>query len=93
MTRTIDVARRSLLAAAAVAGMGVTAAQAQSPAAQATLSPAEIVKKVEAAGYTNVHDLEFDDGRWEVEATSPAGVAVDLEVDAASGKILHEDRD
>ena len=71
----------------------MTAALAQSPAAQGTLSPAEIVQKVEAAGYTNVHDLEFDDGRWEVDATSPAGVAVDLDVDAATGKVLHDDRD
>lgn len=93
MTRSIDIAWRSLLVAAAVAGTTATAAPAQTPAAQPTLSPAEIARKIEAAGYTNVHDLEFDDGRWEAEATSPAGVAVDLEVDAATGKILHEDRD
>ena len=62
-------------------------------AAQSALSPAEIVKKVESEGYTNVHDVEFDDGRWELEATSPAGKPVDLAVDASTGKIVHEEND
>jgi len=59
----------------------------------AKLSPAEIVRTVEAAGYTNVNDLEFDDGRWEFEATSAAGARVELQVDGATGKILHEEAD
>ena len=58
-----------------------------------TLSPEEVTRKVEAAGYTNIHDLEYDDGRWELEATSPAGVAVDLDVDATTGNILNEEKD
>lgn len=68
------------------------AADAADPS-KATMSPAQIIKAVEAAGYTNVRDLEFDDGRWELEATSPSGAAVDLEVDANTGKVLHEEAD
>jgi uncharacterized membrane protein YkoI len=57
------------------------------------LSPAEILRAVESAGYTHVRDMEFDDGRWELDATSPAGMDVELEVDATNGQILHEESD
>lgn len=81
-----------------IALAGTVAALATSPAvvvAQGTgkLSPADVVEKVKAAGYTNVHDVEYDDGRWEVEATSPAGEAVDLKIDPDTGKIVHEEKD
>ena len=66
---------------------------AQGTGATGKLSPTEVVEKVKAAGYTNIHDVEFDDGRWELEATSPAGEAVDLEVDPDTGKIVHEEKD
>jgi hypothetical protein len=92
------MARRSnhwsgIALAALVVAAPLATAQAQTGATPGTLSPAEVVRKVEAAGYTNIHDLEYDDGRWELEATSPAGVPVDLDVDAATGKILNEERD
>jgi hypothetical protein len=57
------------------------------------MSPADVVRKVEHAGYTNIHDLEDDDGRWELEATSPAGVNVDLAVDPTTGEIVHEENE
>ena len=79
--------------AALVVAAPLATARAQAGAAPGTLSPAEITRKVEAAGYTNIHDLEYDDGRWELEATSSAGVAVDVDVDAATGAILNEERD
>jgi hypothetical protein len=48
---------------------------AQAPeAAQNELTAGQIVQKLEALGYTNIHDIERDDDEWEVEATSPAGV-------------------
>ena len=82
------------MAAVAVAGGVPTARAADVPApGKAQLSPAQIVQKVEAASYTNIHDVEFDDGRWELEATSPKGAAVDLKVDAATGEILGEEAD
>jgi hypothetical protein len=83
----------AIAAAALVVAAPLATARAQAGAAPGTLSPAEITRKVEAAGYTNIHDLEYDDGRWELEATSPAGVPVDLDVDAATGSILNEERD
>jgi len=80
---------------AAAMGLATAPALAGDPAdaAKAEMSPAEIVRAVEGAGYSNVRDIEFDDGRWEMEATSPAGAAVDIEVDARTGKVLHEEAD
>jgi hypothetical protein len=48
---------------------------------------------LEAKGYSDVHDLEVDDGRFEVDARNPAGQSVDLELDLTTLEILHEDRD
>lgn len=48
---------------------------------------------LEAKGYSDVHDLEVDDGRFEVDARNPAGESVDLELDLTSLEILYEGRD
>lgn len=48
---------------------------------------------LEAKGYSDVHDLEVDDGRFEVDARNPQGKAVDLELDLKTLEILHEDVD
>src|SRR5688572_17604045 len=81
MTRIHQSMRQALAAAALVTAAAATTAPAADAGPPAGLSPAEITRKVEAAGYTNVHELEFDDGRWELDATSPAGVAVSIDVD------------
>jgi hypothetical protein len=96
MTRTKMYGTAKLFAIAAAAwAFSATVAAAGSPAGSAPqageLSPAEVARKVEARGYTNAHDVEYDDGRWEVEATSSSGLPVELTVDAATGEILRED--
>ena len=40
-----------------------------------------------------MHDLEVDDGRFEVEARNPRGDPLDLELDLAILEIFYEDRD
>ena len=90
---TRNIGRQLLVAGALAIAMPLAANAQTGAAASGTLSPADVINKVQAAGYTNIHDVEFDDGRWELEATSPAGTDVDLEVDAATGKILHEEKD
>ena len=45
------------------------------------------------AGYTRITHVEFDDGRWDAEATNPQGVRVDLVLDPVTGAILRERRD
>ena len=54
---------------------------------------ARIRAALEARGYTDIHDIEVDDGRFEVDARNPAGQSVDLELDLTTLEILHEDRD
>ncbi|MGH7287389.1 MAG: PepSY domain-containing protein [Myxococcota bacterium] len=58
---------------------------------------AEELARVRAAlgaqGYSDVHDVEVDDGRFEVDARNPAGESVDLELDLGTLVILYEDRD
>ena len=79
----------SIRIAALAAGLMVIGA-APGLAAGAQLSPDQIKSTLEAAGYTNVHDIEYDDGRYEAEATSAAGTAVDLDIDPTTGKVTQE---
>jgi hypothetical protein len=82
--------RHTALAAALLAGIAagpaIGRAQATPPAA------GDIVRSLEGRGYTNVHDAEWDDGHWEVDATNPSGKPVDLEV-APDGTITNEKPD
>jgi hypothetical protein len=88
-----DLARKTVPVLALAALVGAGAANAADVPPADTLSPAEIVRSLESAGYKNVHDVEFDDGHYDVDAVSPAGVAVDLDVDPLTGKVTHEKPD
>lgn len=57
------------------------------------LGAAEIRAALTAAGYTDIRDLEFDDGFWEAEARNSAGRRVELRVDPRTGAVVHEERD
>jgi hypothetical protein len=52
-----------------------------------------VIRALESKGYRDVHDVEVDDGRYEVDAFNPAGQAVDLELDLQTLEIVHEKRD
>lgn len=73
---------------AAVAALATGVAVAQTGDRTGGLSAADVVQRVEQAGYTDVRDVEFDDGLWDVEATSADGRRVELHIDPASGEIL-----
>jgi hypothetical protein len=51
-----------------------------------------VTEALEKLGYTNIHDVEVDDGRFEADATTRAGYDVELELDMKSLKIVHEHR-
>lgn len=53
------------------------------------LGASEIRKRLSAAGYHYVRDLELDDGVWKAEAFNAAGMPVDVMLDPHNGKILH----
>lgn len=75
-------------AAALAAALMLTAGAAS---AQEALTAAKVKATLEAQGYTNVHDVEFDDGMWKADATSADGKKTDVRLDA-SGKVFPEDR-
>lgn len=54
-------------------------------------SASEIAASLEKQGYT-IEELEFDDGRWEVEAYKD-GKKRELDVDPVSGKIISDHPD
>lgn len=76
--------RKAWLAVALVAAAG--AAGAQDPGK--VLTEAEVRAKIEAEGYTNVHDVEFDDGVWTADARSADGKRVDLSIDPRTGQVF-----
>jgi hypothetical protein len=78
-----------LIAVIALSGGALALAQT----AAAELTAKDVIAKLESAGYTAITDVEKDDGVWEVDATSPAGEPVELDIDPASGKVLREQPD
>lgn len=61
--------------------------------ASSNLGEADIRASLAAAGYTNVHDVKFDDGVWKADANAPQGGEVDLKMDPATGEVIGIDRD
>lgn len=58
------------------------------PAVAATLSATDVQATLRAAGYTQVHALERDDGVWEADVTRADGALVDVIIDPANGEIF-----
>ena len=58
-----------------------------------TLSAEDIKAKLTAAGYSKVHDLDYDEGIWEADAERPDGKNVNIRVDPKDGRILGVEND
>ena len=56
-------------------------------------SEADIRARLTDAGYTDIHDVEFDDGVWKAEADNNVGNDVEIHLDAATGEIIHVEND
>ena len=67
-------------------------ALANAPAVQMR-SVTEVAAEMERQGYRDIREIEFDDGRYEVEATTSDGRRVELYVDALSLDIVGLDDD
>ena len=66
--------------------------EAQAPAAASTtaapqLTLRDIYDRVEAAGYRDIREIEWDDGHFEVKASNAQGQRVKLDVNATTGAI------
>ncbi len=84
--------RLRLLTLAALAALSA-AAVAQPPAATAgkdALKEPQVRALLTEKGYTNIDDLDFEDGMWETDATSANGDRVDVRINPASGDVMAE---
>jgi uncharacterized membrane protein YkoI len=59
----------------------------------ANLNEASVTAKLAAAGYTNVHDVDFEDGVWNAEADDPAGKDVEVKIDPKTGAVIGKEKD
>lgn len=73
----------TLMIAAALA-----AALVATPAVAADLSAAQVQATLKAAGYTQVHELERDDGLWEADVSRADGSFEEVIIDPANGEIF-----
>ena len=59
----------------------------------ATLGEEDVKARLAAAGYSNIHDLQFEEGVWKAEAEDAQGKDVELRLDPATGKVIGSARD
>ncbi|HWU76610.1 MAG TPA: PepSY domain-containing protein [Rhodanobacter sp.] len=61
--------------------------------APSKLNQDEVNAKLAAAGYQNVHDVEYEHGLWSADAKTAQGQDVDLLVDPDDGSVIAKSRD
>lgn len=59
----------------------------------ANLSEADVRARLAAAGYTNIHDVDYEDGIWNAEADDPEGKDVELKIDPRTGEVMGKEKD
>ena len=59
----------------------------------ANITKDQIIVKMQDAGYTKVHDVEFEGGVWKAEATDSKGKDVEVKLDPTDGHILGSEED
>ena len=89
-----NLAAKNVVGLAALAALATGSfAVAQTATTTQWMDPNEVIRSLEGAGYTDVRDLEKDDGIYEAEATNASGQKVDLDIDPATGNVLREEPD
>lgn len=79
--------RRTLLAAL-LATTFAGAATADSWFGRPDISLEQAIEKAQAAGYTEIRGIEFDDGAWEINTRRADGSRLTVFIDGQSGDIL-----
>ncbi|HEY4530557.1 MAG TPA: PepSY domain-containing protein [Luteimonas sp.] len=77
---------QAIALAVALATAGSAAAQQATTAADTMTAP-QVRDSLESQGYTDVNDVEFEDGLWKADARSADGARVEVRIDPASGKV------
>lgn len=73
---------------APAAATAATAPQAASKVQQPSLNIRQIYDRLDAAGYRELQEIEWSDGRYEVKGMNAQGERVKLEVDGNTGEVL-----
>ena len=55
--------------------------------AQDALTESQVRAQLTAQGYTNVNDVEFEDGVWKADARSADGNRMEVRINAESGEV------
>lgn len=74
--------------AVATGAITATAPQAASKVLQPSLNIRQIYDRLDAAGYRELQEIEWSDGRYEVKGLNAQGERVKLEVDGNTGEVL-----
>lgn len=59
----------------------------------ANLSERDVRARLAAAGYTNIHDVDYEDGVWNAEADDSSGRDVEIKIDPVTGKVIGKEKD
>jgi hypothetical protein len=83
----------TMLAGALIATAAASTAQAQIQKTDGSaMSSAQVEAMLTSKGFKHVHDVKFDDGLWQADATSGDGKDLDLRVDPVSGRIYGDQK-
>lgn len=58
-----------------------------------SLSAEDVKARLVAAGYSKIHDVDYDDGIWKAEGEREDGQKVEFRVDPQDGRILSVEND
>lgn len=84
-----NASNRLVVLAAALVFAGGTACAADP--GQADMSDREVRDALTAAGYTDIEDVERDDGLWDADARRGDGRKIDVRVDPRTGTVYPDD--
>ncbi|HEV8695818.1 MAG TPA: PepSY domain-containing protein [Lysobacter sp.] len=59
----------------------------------ANLNEASVRAQLAAAGYTHIHDVDYEDGIWNAEADDPEGKDVEVKIDPKTGRVIGKEKD
>ncbi|ADV28843.1 Propeptide PepSY amd peptidase M4 [Pseudoxanthomonas suwonensis 11-1] len=57
------------------------------------LSAEDVKARLTAAGYSKIHDVDFDDGIWKAEGERKDGQEVEIRLDPKDGRIINVEND
>ncbi|WP_369978252.1 PepSY domain-containing protein [Xanthomonas bundabergensis] len=61
--------------------------------APSKLSASEVTAALTASGYTQVHDVHYEEGLWEAQARTSTGQRVELRADPGDGSVVSAQED